>query len=148
MKTSYSFICIEKKCSKLKRKSILVSSARQSSIRIRLGQYIHTRCTIYQYEEQGDDLDVVFKCEDGEQKCSHAALHFMSDYYADQLAARERMNNPSVFNYQYPKEMVKFYILKLCAVNTPDNEFWLYNSNMNSKSSSNFLTLCTRQMSV
>lgn len=45
------------------------------------------------------------------------------------------------------RKWLNFLFLKFVQ-SIPNNEFWLQNSNMNSKSSSIFLTLCTLQMSV
>jgi len=65
---------------------------------------------VHQYQEQGNELDVVFQCRDGEQRCSRVVLNFMSDYYTEQLDARQRMGNPLVFNYDYQKCTIKQFL--------------------------------------
>lgn len=69
------------------------------------------RKLILQYQEQQDDLDVVFKCSNGqEQRCSRLVLNSISEFFTGQLEARERLNNPTEFNYDFSKECVKAFL--------------------------------------
>ena len=56
-------------------------------------------------------MDVIFVCEDGEQRCSRLTLNLMSDFYTAQLEGRDRLNNEPVFTYkQYPKQVIKTFL--------------------------------------
>ena len=66
---------------------------------------------VHAYQEQGIDLEVVFKCSDGEQRCSRLVLSCVSQFFADQLNARDRMKNEPIFNYpDYPKRIIKSFL--------------------------------------
>jgi len=65
---------------------------------------------IHAYHEQGKELEVIFQCKDGEQRCSRLALNSKSDYFTEQLEGRDRMKNKPVFNYEYPKQVVKNFL--------------------------------------
>ena len=66
---------------------------------------------IHAYQEQGSDLEVVFKCSDGEQRCSRLVLSCVSQFFADQLDARDRMKSELIFNYlDYPKRIIKSFL--------------------------------------
>ena len=54
-------------------------------------------------KEQGKELEVLFKCVDGEQRCSRLVLNYTSTFFDKQLKGRDRMGNEPVFNYDYPK---------------------------------------------
>ena len=63
------------------------------------------------YQEQGADLEVVFKCSDGEQRCSRLVLNCVSQFFTEQLDARDRMENEPIFNYpDYPKRIIKGFL--------------------------------------
>ena len=63
------------------------------------------------YQEQGKNLDVIFVCQDGEQRCSRLTLNLMSDFYAAQLEGRDKLKNEPVFTYEkYPKQVVKTFL--------------------------------------
>ena len=55
---------------------------------------------VYEYQEQeSEELDVVIKGEDGEQKVRQSILENYSDWFYKQLRARERFGNRIEFNY-------------------------------------------------
>lgn len=68
------------------------------------------RQLIHQYQEQQNELDVVFKCSDGEQRCSRLVLNLVSQFYTEQLEGRDRLGNKAEFNYDFSKECVKAFL--------------------------------------
>ena len=62
------------------------------------------------FKEQGSNLTVVFRCKNGEHRCSELVLQFVSDFFDHQLAGRKRMGNELVFNYPYSRECIKSII--------------------------------------
>jgi len=72
----------------------------------------HTRVREKWHNEflEQDGLEIVFKCEDGEQRASRFVLTYLSEFYDDQLAARDRKNQPPVFNYPFSTECVKSFL--------------------------------------
>ena len=56
------------------------------------------------------DLTVVFRCKDGEHRCSELVLQLVSDYFDHQLAGRKRMGNDLVFTYEYSTNCIKSII--------------------------------------
>lgn len=61
-------------------------------------------------QEQADDLEVVFKCTDGEQRCSRAVLNLNSQFFYEQLNGRDKMDNPPVFTYDFSKDTIRAFL--------------------------------------
>ena len=53
---------------------------------------------------------MIFKCRNGERKCSEYILRIMSDFYSDQLDAITRFENQAIFNVNFSVECIKAYI--------------------------------------
>ena len=69
------------------------------------------REVIESYKNQGNDQEVVFICHDGKQRCSRMILNCFSNFYAAQLAGRDRMRNPPVFTYDgFGKRTIKCFL--------------------------------------
>jgi len=65
---------------------------------------------LHEFLEQ-DGLEVIFNCDDGgEQRSSRFVLTFMSEFFDKQLAARDRANEPPVFNFPFSTECVKSFL--------------------------------------
>ena len=62
------------------------------------------------FQKQGDDLEVIFKCVDGPKRCSRLVLNAVSDFYADQLAARDQMCEKPHFAYDYAKKTIGAFL--------------------------------------
>ena len=62
------------------------------------------------FQEQGADLEVVFKCKDGEQRCSRMVLMYNSDFFSAQLKGRDNMGNPPVFKYDFEKITIRRFL--------------------------------------
>ena len=74
-------------------------------------------CWITMLKEQKEGLQVIFKCKDGELRCSRVVLSLTSDYFNDQLEGRDRMGNEPVFNYPtYPKARKHFTYFSLRTI--------------------------------
>ena len=52
----------------------------------------------------------MFKCTDGEQRCSRIVLNAVSDFFTDQLNGRERMGNELTFSYNFAKVTIKTFL--------------------------------------
>ena len=57
---------------------------------------------------QESQLGVIFRCKDGDQRCSTHALYFMSDYYSHQLDALDRFENEIIFTCPFSKPVRGF----------------------------------------
>ena len=61
-------------------------------------------------KEQGDDLEVTFCCDDGNQKCSSWILEF-SEFFSKKIVGFKSLNNELIFDYKlFSKETVKLFL--------------------------------------
>lgn len=56
------------------------------------------------YKEQEGNFNVTFKCEDGDLHVNSLILLTMSDFYPEQLEAKQNHGNTLDFTYKYSKE--------------------------------------------
>jgi len=65
---------------------------------------------LHSYQEQGDELDVTFKCADGEQKCEKVYLT-ESDFFCEKVDAFDKLKNDYEFDYtNFSKQAIKVFI--------------------------------------
>ena len=55
-------------------------------------------------------MEVVFKCKDGEQRCSRMVLMYNSDFFSAQLKGRDNMGNPPVFKYDFETATIRRFL--------------------------------------
>ena len=55
-------------------------------------------------------MEVIFRCTDGEQRCSRAVLNYNSRFFYEQLNGRENMGNPPVFTYDFSKGTIRAFL--------------------------------------
>jgi len=103
---------VEKRMKRLYTESTPEEDKENCNYEIRGTKIFKLRKTLlWEYQEQGDNLEVVFKCEDGNQRCSRRVLEMTSDYFNDQMESRDRMRNGLSFTYpSYPKAVVKNFL--------------------------------------
>ena len=68
------------------------------------------------FQQQNPTLEVKFICCDGVRYCSLMVLNLISDFYAKQLAARQRFKNKLEFTYDFSVDTITLFLDALHGV--------------------------------